>query len=84
MYSLRKPSTALLLAVSITFLPVLAYAQNSTTHNPTWWDKYQFVANNAFTVDGAATTSASFGSNVDVSNECGPQSETFITLNTAK
>ena len=57
-------------------------AQNSKTHNPTWWDKYQYVANNGFTTDsGSSIFSAAFGSNVAVSNECGPQSETFITLN---
>ena len=60
-------------------------AQNSKTHNPTWWDKYQYVANNGFTADGGSSIfSVAFGSNVDVSNECGPQSETFITLNTNK
>ena len=84
MSSLRKTSLAILLVISITSLPLLAYAQNSTTHNPTWWDKYQYVSNNAFTVGGAATTSLSYGSNVDVSNECGPQSETFITLNQSR
>ena len=26
---------------------------------------------------------SSFGSNIDISNECGPQSETFITINPA-
>src|SRR5205823_6324755 len=29
-----------------------------------------------------STSSVAFGTNVDVSNECGPQSETYITLNT--
>ncbi len=48
--------------------------------DPTWWDKYQFLLNNApdplVTVPASATTT-----NVDVSNECGPQSETFIAIN---
>src|SRR5438874_12775443 len=65
-------------------LPMLAFAQNSTRHNPTWWDKYQYIANNGPSDGGGTTSSVSFGSNVDVSNECGPQSETFITLNTAQ
>ena len=84
MSPLRKTSLIILLIVSITSLPVLVQAQNSSTHNPTWWDKYQYVANNATTDGGASTTSISFGSNVDVSNECGPQSETFITLNQSR
>src|SRR5205085_8029560 len=80
MSRLRKTSLVILLVVSITSLPLLAYAQNSTTHNPTWWDKYQYVANNAFTIGGASTASVTFGTNVDLPNECGPQSETFTPL----
>jgi hypothetical protein len=57
-----------------------ASAQSSKTHNPTWWDKYLYVKNNAIS-GGGPTASVSVGGNVDVSNECGPQSETFITLN---
>src|SRR5205085_6935461 len=84
MSSLRQASMVILLIVATCALPVLAFAQNSTTHNPTWWDKYQYITHNGPTDGGGATTSLSFGSNVDVSNECGPQSETFITLNTSK
>ena len=56
-------------------------AQNSS-HDPTWWDKYTYLAKNGPLGDGGATSSVSAGNNVDVSNECGPQSETFITINT--
>src|SRR5207248_291676 len=56
-------------------------AQNSS-HNPTWWDKYTYLAKNGPLGEGGSTSSISFGNNVDLSNECGPQSETFITLNT--
>ncbi len=52
----------------------------SSAHDPTWWDKYQFLAKNGADPSAGATSSAGFGKNVDVSNECGPQSETFITL----
>jgi hypothetical protein len=55
-------------------------AQNSS-HNPTWWDKYTYLAKNGPLGDGGASFSVTSGSNVDISNECGPQSETFITLN---
>jgi hypothetical protein len=50
-------------------------------HNPTWWEKYQYLAQNGPMRGGAPTASTSGGANVDVSNECGPQSETYITLN---
>ncbi|HEX9160617.1 MAG TPA: sialidase family protein [Thermoanaerobaculia bacterium] len=59
-----------------------AYAQ-SNTKNPTWWDKYQYILNHGPDAGGATTASVTFGSNIDVSNECGPQSETYITINTA-
>ena len=52
-----------------------------TAHNPTWWDKYQFILNNGGDAAPGSSSSVTVGSNVDVSNECGPQSETFITLN---
>jgi hypothetical protein len=73
--------TALALVCSITTVP--AFSQTNSQNNPTWWDKYQYVKNNAPLGDTGATTSLNFGSNIDVSNECGPQSETYITLNSA-
>jgi len=55
------------------------FAQTNTPDKPTWWAKYQYLsANGAETCTGQA--SFKVGRNVDVSNECGPQSETFITL----
>ncbi|TMA24563.1 MAG: exo-alpha-sialidase [Deltaproteobacteria bacterium] len=49
------------------------------TRNPSWWNKYQQLLQN-----GPSPLSTSpgltVGTNVDVSNECGPQSETYITL----
>ncbi len=60
----------------------LASAQSMRSPNdPSWWDKYQYLKNNGPMSGGAPTASTSFQSNVDVSNECGPQSETYITLN---
>ncbi len=53
-------------------------------HNPTWWSKYDYVKNNAYGAFLGATSSTSSDANVDVSNECGPQSETYITLNPAR
>src|SRR5262252_1149955 len=52
-------------------------------NNPTWWDKYQLLAKGgADSAAGPTISILSSGGNVDVSNECGPQSETFITVNT--
>src|SRR5712692_7888312 len=51
------------------------------SHNPTWWNKYLYLAQNGPMSGGARNSSAMVGPNVDVSNECGPQSETYITLN---
>src|SRR5207302_534014 len=72
-----------LLSLSIVALPLCAVA-DSKTHNPTWWDKYQYIANSGPESGGGPSASLNFKGNVDVSNECGPQSETFITLNPAQ
>ena len=73
--------------LSLFFVAVLcasvAAAQTNNQKNPTWWEKYQYLIKNGEMAGGAATTSVTSGSDVDVSNECGPQSETYITLNTA-
>ncbi|HEX2715017.1 MAG TPA: hypothetical protein VHM88_22750 [Candidatus Acidoferrales bacterium] len=58
----------------------LASAQTLTPDLPTWWAKYQGLLKNGAGSSGAASSSVAVGPNVDVSNECGPQSETFITL----
>jgi hypothetical protein len=55
-------------------------AQTNNSKDPTWWNKYQFILNNGSDPSPGLTTSLSAGTNVDVSDECGPQSETFITL----
>ena len=57
------------------------FAGTNNPNNPTWWDKYQYLKHNAPLGESGKTTSITFGDNVDVSNECGPQSETYITLN---
>ena len=71
------------LSVLFVSLAVTTLAQN-TTHNPTWWDKYQFLAANGPDPSPGATSSLSVTGNVDVSNECGPQSETFIAINPSR
>src|SRR3954449_6225576 len=71
-------ATVLCLALATT-----ALAQSNNPNKPTWWDKYQYLAaNGADTCTGDAGLKV--GPNVDVSNECGPQSETYITLDPAR
>lgn len=70
-----------LIMLAFSTSPVLRPATaGNTAHDPTWWSKYEFILNNGADASPGTTTSVSVGSNVDVSNECGPQSETFITI----
>src|SRR6266404_7407464 len=75
--------TLLLLVASLSHPPTKVAAGNSA-HDPTWWDKYQFILNSGADTAPVSTSSIAMDSNVDVSNECGPQSETFITINPNK
>src|SRR5713101_5599718 len=70
-------------ALSFSTAPRRASAQNSS-NNPTWWSKYEFIRDNGGDAAPPGTSSVAFGNNVDLSNECGPQSETFITINPNK
>ena len=73
------------IAVLCTFIlfAVSLFGQNTTNSpkNPTWWDKYQYLFNNGADPSTGSTGSVSYKTNVDVSNECGPQSETYIAIN---
>ena len=69
---------ALSLGISSRSLKVTA-ANNQK--DPTWWSKYEFIRANGSDPAAGPTSSVSVTGNVDVSNECGPQSETFITIN---
>src|SRR6266478_6165691 len=71
------------LSFGISSQPPQAEAQNNS-HDPTWWSKYEFIRDNSGDAAPLSTTSTTASGNVDVSNECGPQSETFITLNPNK
>jgi hypothetical protein len=66
------------------FFAFAAAAQTNSPHNPTWWNKYQYLSTHAAKADAGSSGSGAVGANVDVSNECGPQSETYITLNSRK
>src|SRR2546423_12577780 len=71
------------IALAIALIGSSAFAADSK--NPTWWDKYQFILHNGPSArqSTAAAPAGAFGTNVDVSNECGPQSETFLAINTS-
>src|SRR5256884_49469 len=73
----------MLISLGISKRPQQVTAQNSS-HDPTWWSKYEFIRDNGGDANPLSTASTSVGGNVDVSNECGPQSETFITINPNK
>src|SRR6266852_1034445 len=68
------------LSLGVSSQPPKVNAQNNS-HDPTWWSKYEFIRDNGGDASPLSTTSTTVSGNVDVSNECGPQSETFITLN---
>ena len=70
--------SAILLCALAASVP--GFAQNSSSHNPTWWAKYQNLVKNGISSSSGNGPSVQVGSNVDMSNECGPQSETFIAL----
>ncbi len=69
--------------VSLLVFPLAASSTGDNKHNPTWWAKYQYLAKHGAT-SGGSGGSVNVGANVDVSNECGPQSETYIALNSAQ
>jgi hypothetical protein len=60
-----------------------AAAQSNNSSKPTWWAKYEYLtAHGADNCTGSPAVQV--GPNVDVSNECGPQSETYVTINPAR
>ena len=62
--------------------PWLLSAQTNTPDKPSWWNKFQTLLAHGPS-SSVAGPSFAVGANVNVSNECGPQSETYITLNPA-
>jgi hypothetical protein len=60
---------------------VLVSAQ-SNSFTPRWYAKYQTLLQRGIAGGGPQSNSISAAANVDASNECDPQSETFIAINT--
>ena len=82
-YLLGLPLLLILLSSTV-FLPnsVLASSATSTYNVPTWWAKYQGLLNGTSALQSPTSSGqVSVGSNIDVSNEDTPQSETSITVN---
>src|SRR5436309_1896576 len=52
---------------------LLAFSQTDNPNKPTWWNKYQHLAKHGTSGNGGTSSPLSVGSNVDASNECGPQ-----------
>src|SRR5690348_6312835 len=65
----------------INALIILSFTAAAQSPAPVWWPKYQYLSQHPADKSPGTTNSLTVGLNVDVSNECGPQSETFITLN---
>jgi len=67
-------------------LPTHAASSNTSSSSPysqpRWWTKYQIVSAPGFKLaPSSKTSSVKVGTNVNVSHEVGPQSETSITIN---
>src|SRR5438132_4467431 len=71
------------LSLCISSRPPKVSAQN-TSQDPTWWSKFVITRDQASDASPLRTTSTTANGIVDVSNECGPQSETFIAINQNK
>src|SRR5436190_9204734 len=79
--------TRLVVAAILAAATSASFAGAQTTespNNPTWWDKYLYLSKNGSDSAPGTSTSASGVDNVDVTAECGPQSETYNTLNPSR
>ena len=70
--------------LSVLLFGCTAFCQTNNPNNPSWWNKYQYLASHTASPSSGTTASGVVGANVDVSNECGPQSETYVTVNSSK
>src|SRR2546426_12710208 len=61
-----------------------ALAQSNNSHLPTWWAKLQTLLLQGASPGSGPVHALQVGANVDVANERGPQSQTFITVNPAQ
>ena len=78
---MRTSLRTVLVCITVFALASAMAAQTSDPNSPTWWNKYQQLANGGPAGKAVLLGPLTVGANVDASNECGPQSETYITLN---
>src|SRR5207248_9688213 len=69
------------ISIALCAVTACAFSQTNNPNHPSWWNKYQSLVKNGAISSGGPSSSLSVGTNVDVSNECGPQSETYIAVN---
>ena len=74
-------TTRLRFTATVFLFSTLVSAQNKS-FTPRWYAKYQALLHNGAGPAAPKSNSIEAGANVDASNECGPQSETFIAINT--
>ena len=72
-----------MIAALLAFVVPAAALAAPLAKDPTWWDKYTYLLNNGEAPFVSAAPSST-ATNVDVSNECGPQSETYIAINPSR
>ena len=78
---MAKPLRFMSIIICLLIGAELSLGQTLNPNQPTWWQKYQTLLKNGAGNGAGPSSLVTVGSNVDLSNECGPQSETFITLN---
>lgn len=72
------------LILGVILVTFCSWCQTNSQNKPTWWAKYQYLAANGSGAPSGPSQSLAAGNNVDASDECGPQSETYIALNRAQ
>ncbi len=77
---LQANAVSLTALVSASLLLAPAASAQRKAGDPTWWEKYQILTRIGPDPAPGPTFSLAAGPNVDVSNECGPQSETFLAV----
>ena len=78
---MNSASRTVLASIAALAFTTAVTAQTNSPNNPTWWNKYQQLLQHGSGGNANSSAQSSVGPNVDASNECGPQSETFITIN---
>jgi hypothetical protein len=77
----NRAGSSLIIGLLVVVFSIAGAAQTNKSNSPTWWDKYQYLVKNGEAPALPSGFTANFGSNVDVSNECFPQSEVYIAVN---